>query len=197
MTGKIALAICAALFLTGSVTAADRTTETFVVRADTSVYSHSIHDGADAHSQIFESRIDIKPELGIGLEAARISDVDGRTNIGNVYMRRPIPLKDNKTARVEGYAGVSWLSVKDVFNDRSSDTGLSLGAIADFTIRPELTLYSRAGVAFLDEPLWTVDAGVRYELRPRWFLSVGYRGYDTNGSSLGGFLVGATYRATK
>lgn len=177
--------------------AAVGTEDTSTIRVDTSAYSHSIHDGADAHSQIFECKVDIKPELGIGLEAVKVSDADGRTHIGNIYLRKPVPLKDNKTTRLEGYAGISWLSVEDVFDQESSDTGFSFGAITDFTLRPELTLYSRLGVALLDEPLWTLDAGVRYELRPRWFLSIGYRGYNTNGSSLGGFLVGATYRAIK
>ncbi|MEN6371437.1 MAG: hypothetical protein ABFD64_05425 [Armatimonadota bacterium] len=177
--------------------AVGETDGTSTIQIDTSAYSHSIHDGADAHSQIFECQADITPELGIGLEAAKISDADGRTHIGNIYLRKPIPLKNNKTTKLEGYAGISWLSVEDIFDEESGDTGLSLGTIADYTLRPELTLYGRLGVAFIDDPLWTLDAGIKYELRPRWFLTIGYRGYNTNDSSLGGFLVGATYRAIK
>lgn len=186
--------LCAVFALAGAVAVASPAAEIVPGQVSLSVSSHSIHHGADAHSQIFEGKADLNPNLGINAEVARISDVDGRTYIGNINLQRPIPIRGGNNLHLAGYAGVSWLSVKDVFGEESNDAGLSVGAVADYELRPELNFYSRAAVAFLDDTLWTVDLGFRYELRPRWFLSIGYRGYDVSGSSLGGFLVGATYR---
>jgi hypothetical protein len=195
LTGKIAPAVCAVLLLSGIVAVAEPTPEAYAARVDASAYAHSIHNRADAHSQIFIGKADIKPDLGIGFEAARISDADGRTVLGNVYLRRPIPLKDSKRTYVEGYAGVSGISVKDIFDNRYDDTGLSFGAAADYNVSRDFTLYGRAGIALLDQSIWTLDAGLRYEVRPLWYLTMGYRGYVAGGSSFGGLLVGATYRA--
>lgn len=181
--------------MAGTVALASPVAEIVPGQISISASSHSIHHGAEAHSQIFEGKADLNPDFGINAEFARISDVDGRTHIGNIGFQRLIPHQGNENLHLAGYAGISWLSVKDVFGDKSTDTGMSLGVVADYNFRPELDFYGRATIAFLDDMFWTVDLGFRYELRPKWFLSIGYRGYDVGGSSLGGFVVGATYKA--
>ena len=162
-----------------------------------SASAHSIRQGADAHSEIYEAQFGITPNLGVTAEAARISDDEGRTHIGSVYFQRPITFAAPYKPCLAAYAGVIWLDVKDRFGNRSEETGPAVGAIADLPVRPGLTFYGRASAAFLDNHLWTLDFGIRYEVRPRWFLSLGYRSYDVEGSSLGGFLVGAAYRAAQ
>lgn len=159
-----------------------------------SAYAHTIQQGADAGSQVFETDFGITPVLGITAELAKVRDADGNTDIGSVYARKPIERLSSDRTHIAGYAGITWIAVKDRFGDKSEKTGPLVGAIADFTIRPELTFYSRAGVAFLEKPLWTIDVGLRYELRPKLFLSLGYRSFDVDGSSLGGFLAGMTYK---
>lgn len=184
----------AALLVSANLSAAPTANLTTGV-ARLSASAHSIDYGAEAHSQIYEAQYGINPNLGASLEVARISDVDGRTYIGTLYFQRPFDISQAgarlSTAR---YAGITHLFVEDNFDDSESNTGFTLGLIADYSICPELTVYGRAGIAFLDETLWTLDAGIRYEVRPQWFLSLGYRDYEVGGSSLGGFLAGATYQ---
>ncbi|MBI2842458.1 MAG: hypothetical protein HYX78_03580 [Armatimonadetes bacterium] len=179
----------------GTVTGAfaTPTAETVPGAISVSASAHSISQGADAHSQIYDAHFGITNKFGVTAEAARISEGPGKTHIGSVHFRRPIvPVRPGKPL-LAGYAGVMWLSVENQFGAKSEETGPSVGAVADLPVRPGISLYTRAGVAFLEEPLWTIDFGLRYELRPRWFLSLGYRSYDVDGSSLGGFLAGATY----
>jgi opacity protein-like surface antigen len=164
---------------------------------DFSAFAHSIHQGADAHSQIFETRFGVTPKLGITTEFVSIEDVDGSTNIGNVYLSSPIQTRYSKKMTVAGYAGLTWFAVDERFGGQKDKTGLSIGAAADYRIRPELTVYSRGTVAFLEKSLWTLDLGMQYEVRPKWNITMGYRGYDVDGSSIGGFVVGATYSVTK
>lgn len=192
---KIAL-LCAAALSFASAAVAMPTAETVPGKISVSASAHSIHQGADAHSQIYEAQFGITPNLGVTAEVAKISEEAGRTDIGSVYFLRPIVPVAAKKPVVSGYVGVTWLAVKDMFGDRSEEAGPLIGAVADLPVRPGLSLYSRVGVAFLNEELWTLDFGLRYEIRPRWFISMGYRSYDVAGSSIGGFLVGATYTAT-
>lgn len=162
-----------------------------------SVSAHSIHQGADAHSVIYEAQIGLTPKLVAATEWDRIEDNIGTTDIGRLYFQRPLLRHLPGRPHVAALAGVMWLSVKDSFGEKSGRTGASIGATADLPIRHLMNAYSRASVAFLDKPLWTIDLGVRYEVAPNWLLSLGYRGYDIDGSSLGGFLVSATYNLRK
>lgn len=164
---------------------------------EVSAFAHSIHQGADAHSQVYEAQFGITPKLGVTAELARISDREGRVHIGSVYFRRSVPSHVARKPRLAGYAGVTWLDVDDRFAGKSEETGPTIGAVADLPVRPELALYGRSGVAFLDKTVWTLDFGIRYEVRPRWLLSFGYRSYDVEGTSLGGFIAGFSYTATR
>jgi hypothetical protein len=189
--------LCAAALVLASAVSATPIVETVPGSISISAYAHSVHQGAQSHSQIYEADFGITQTLGVTAEVARICENEGRTDIGSVYFRRPVLTASPRKPRLAGYGGVTWLAVKDRFGERSEKSGPMIGATADFPIRPDLTFYGRSGVAFLRKPLWTLDFGIRYEVRPRWFLSLGYRSYDVEGSSLGGFLVGATYRAAR
>lgn len=165
-----------------------------------SVTTQSINRGADATSRIYEVGYGIKPALGLTMEVAKIGDIFGTSHLTSVYFRKEVlPGKKPRETdiRVAGYAGLTRLAVDEDFGDRSNRTGIAFGGIADYAARPELTFYGRAGVAFLEEELWTLDAGLSYEVRPNWFVTMGYRSYHIDGSSMGGPLVGATYHVTK
>ncbi len=159
--------------------------------------AHSIGRGADAASRIFELDYGINPNLGFSGEFAKVDDESGRTEINSILLTRPVPMKSSVGLRFSGYVGVTRLSVEDLADETSSSTGLTLGMAGSYPLRSDLSLYSRVGVAFLDSSLWTFDAGVNYEVRPNWDLSLGYRGYDIGGEAMGGFLAGAVYHFPK
>lgn len=159
-----------------------------------SASAHSIHWGADAHSQIYELDYGINTHLAATTEVSHIVDAEGSATITSIYLRTPIILRRQPKLSLAGYGGITKLSVTDNFDDTSSSTGITIGSVADYQLGQYVDLYGRAGVAFLEKPLWTFDAGIRYEVVPRWYLSIGYRGYNAAGSSFGGTLVGATYR---
>jgi hypothetical protein len=132
--------------------------------------------------------------MGMMAELARITDFAGTSEIGTVGVREAMKSTSWPGVSIAGRAGVSWLTVRDRYGETHRRTGLSIGLEAERAAASGVSPYGRAVVAFFDKPLWTLDIGVRYELRPRWFLSVGYRSYKASGVTLGGATVGVTYK---
>jgi hypothetical protein len=165
---------------------------------DTSASAHTIQFGADAHSQIFQLAYGITPKIGIAAELTNVGDDIGTTNISSFYLRTPVSLRPADTKlKAAAFIGMTRLEVDKRYCDTESRIGPTFGAATEYKLRPELSLYAAGSAAFLEDSLLTFDTGLRYEVRPNWFVSLGYRSYDVGGSTMGGFLVGANYRTIK
>jgi hypothetical protein len=163
-----------------------------------SAAAHTIQFGADAHSQIFQLSYGITPKLGIATELTYVGDDIGTTNIGSFYLHTPVLLGlSNSRIKTAAFAGVTRLEVDKRYCDIERQAGPAIGLSTEYKLRPDLSLYAAGSAAFLEDSLLTFDAGLQYEVRPDWFISLGYRSYDIGGETMGGFLVGANYRPSK
>ncbi len=158
-----------------------------------SATAHTLESGADASSRIFELSYGVTPTIGIEAELARIADDFGKTSVANAYVKLPLDTRSSSELKTSAYIGATMVRVDLHGLGAESRVGPALGIIAETPVAEYTTAYGRAGVAFLASTMFTFDLGIKYEIRPGWHLSTGFRGYTIGSSALGGFLAGATY----
>lgn len=153
----------------------------------------SIKQGADAHSQSYELDYGLRNDISLSAEYTRVSDNLGFTSITSLTAQKFFKLPNLQRLSMAGCGGVTRLAVSEMFSGKASKYGPIVGALADYKLNPKFTLYGSAEVSFLTREMWTLETGVRYEVRPQQYFTLGYRSYTVGNSTIGGGLLGATY----
>lgn len=195
--GLKCLYTCVIALMCGGVGYALPATHLSPGEVDLSALTYSVSDGSDVRSHVYETCVGITPKLGVTADVTSITDSVGSVDISSILFGTPVSTRRNDKISMAAFAGLTWIDVDRNYGDETHTTGLTLGTASEFRVRPELTLYSQSSVSFVDKPLWMLDMGLQYEVRPRWNLTMGYRSYEKDGSSFGGFLIGANYTVNK
>ena len=136
----------------------------------------------------------VKRDLGIGATYTLIRGHGERATLGGFFLSYRVLRPEETDAAISVYGGFKYRSASGG-GQWTGASGFEAGALADLRLSERSSAHIRVSTVSYEDRTWLeVEFGLGAEIGRNLFFDVGYKSYRHSGGTLGGFVLGLTYR---
>lgn len=136
----------------------------------------------------------VRKDVGVGATYTLIRGHGERADLGGFFVSYRVLRPEETDMAVSVYGGFKYRSASGG-GEWSSASGFEVGGMADMLLSESSSAHIRVSSASYEDRTWLeVEFGLGAKMGRNLFLDFGYKVYRHSGGSLGGFLIGLTYK---